>query len=184
MSLLGKLKSRVALTPQQERNAAIIIKEFRRAGLPASLAAGAIANAWHESRLNERAHNPYGEDSAGLFQLNAQGGLGRGMSLADRMDPVINTRKVITEIKRLDLVPLVKENPSVSFAAQLFAKQIERCAACGYQGGSSELYKRAETANKFFPTYVGYGFAWWWIPAGALAVGGVALGVRYYLKNR
>lgn len=183
MSLIGELTSRVSLTPQQSQNAAIIIGEFRSAGLPASLAAGAIANAWHESRLNHLAHNKWGEDSAGLFQLNVRG-LGHGMSLEQRLDPIQNTRKVIAEIKRLNLVPLVKQNPSVAFAAQLFAKEIERCAACGYQGGSSELYKRAETANKFFPTYVGYGFAWWWIPAGALAVGGVALGVRYYLRNR
>jgi hypothetical protein len=184
MSLLGQLTSRVSLTPQQTQNAAIIIREFRKAGLPAGLAAGAIANAWHESRLNERAYNPSGEDSAGLFQLNAQGGLGRGMSLESRMDPVVNTQKVISEIKRQKLDALAKQNPSVPYLAQVFANKIERCAACGYQGGRSELDRRAETANKFFPMYVSYGLSWWWIPVGVVTAGGVALGVRYYLKNR
>lgn len=182
--LLRTLRSRVQLEPYQIQNAAIIIREFRRAGIPAPIAAGAIANAWHESRLNHMAHNPYGEDSAGLFQLNAQGGLGRGMSLADRQDPVKNTRRVIEEIKRLGVVTKWARNPTVPYAAQLFAKEIERCAACGYQAGNSELYRRAETANKFFPMRVSYGLGLWWIPIGAVTAGGVALGVRYYLRNR
>lgn len=180
MSLVGKLK--VQLSPEQLRNAQIIEREFYWAGLPAGLAAGAIANAWHESRLNERAHNPHGEDSAGLFQLNARGGLGSGMSLADRMDPVINTQRVIQEIKRLGVDEKVRQNPSVSYAAQVFAKEIERCSACGYQGGDSELHRRAETALEFFPMYVGYGFQPWMLPAGIAATSVVALGVYAYLR--
>jgi hypothetical protein len=180
MSLVGKLK--VQLTPAQLQNAKIIEREFYWAGLPAGLAAGAIANAWHESRLNERAYNPRGEDCAGLFQLSAQGGLGSGMSLEDRMDPVINTQRVIKEIKRLGVDEKVRQNPSVSYAAQVFAKEIERCAACGYQGGDSELHRRSATALEFFPMYVGYGLQTWMIPA-ALGVGGVvALGVYYYKR--
>jgi hypothetical protein len=180
MSLVGKLQ--FELTPAQLENAKIIEREFYWAGLPAGLAAGAIANAWHESKLNERAYNPSGEDSAGLFQLNARGGLGSGMSLEDRMDPVINTQRVIQEIKRLKLDELAAQNPSVPYLAQVFAKEIERCAACGYQGGSSELHKRAETALKFFPMYVGYGFQTWMIPA-TIGVGTVvALGVYSYAR--
>jgi len=180
MSLVGKLK--VQLTPAQLQNAKIIEREFYWAGLPAGLAAAAIANAWHESKLNERAYNPVGEDSAGLFQLNAEGGLGRGMSLEERFDPVINTQRVIKEIKAQRLDELADQNPSVSYLAQVFANKIERCAACGYQGGDSELHRRSATALEFFPMYVGYGLQTWMIPA-ALGVGGVvALGVYYYKR--
>ena len=181
MSLVGKIQVDY-LSPAQLQNAKIIEREFYWAGLPAGLAAGAIANAWHESKLNERAYNPSGEDSAGLFQLNARGGLGSGMSLEDRMDPVINTQRVIQEIKRLGVDEKVRQNPSVSYAAQVFAKEIERCAACGYQSGSSELHKRAETALKFFPMYVGYGLQTWMIPAAMGTATLVALGVYYYTR--
>jgi len=182
MSLVSKL--RVQLSPAQLANAQIIEREFYWAGLPAGLAAGAIANAWHESRLNERAYNPHGEDSAGLFQLNAQGGLGTGMSLADRMDPVINTQKVIQEIKRLGVDDMVRANPSVAYAAQVFAHEIERCSACGYQGGNAELGRRADTALHFFPMYVSYGFPLWVIPALGIGLTAGALGVYWYKRGR
>jgi hypothetical protein len=179
MSLVGKLK--VQLDPAQLANAQIIEREFYWAGLPAGLAAGAIANAWHESRLNHLAHNTSGEDSAGLFQLNVRG-LGHGMSLAQRQDPVQNAQRVIEEIKRLGVDDLVRQNPSVSYAAQVFAKEIERCAACGYQGGDSELHRRSATALEFFPMYVSYGFQPWMIPAGIAVTSVVALGAYAYFR--
>ena len=180
MSLVGQIRK--DLTPEQLQNARIIESQFYWAGLPAGIAAGAIANAWHESRLNHLAHNKSGEDSAGLFQLNVRG-LGHGMSLADRQDPVINTRRVIEEIKNRDLVSKWRDNPSVPFAAQLFAKEIERCAACGYQGGDSELHRRSATALEFFPMYVNYGFQWWMAPVGLTAGALVALGVYAYRRK-
>jgi len=181
MSLVGKIK--VELTPAQLQNARIIESQFYWAGLPAGLAAAAIANAWHESRLNERAFKGTGgEESAGLFQLNAVRGLGTGMTLEERFDPVINTQRVIKEIKSQRLDELAKQNPSVPYLAQVFANKIERCSACGYQGGSSELHQRAKTASEWFPMYVGYGFQTWMIPAAMGTATLVALGVYYYKR--
>lgn len=191
MSVLSSMRR--GLNSRQMANAAIIEEEFRRAGLSANWAAAAIVNAIHESNLREDASNQSGEDSVGLFQLNAAGGLGRGMSFAQRADPRINTRTVIREIKRLRLAGL--GNQSVPELARVFANKIERCAACGYQGGSSQLDKREATANAFFPPRVSYGFA---LPpvktvvrdnpkAIVLAVGGLfvaTLFIGYLLRRR
>jgi hypothetical protein len=153
MSVLSSMRR--GLNSRQMANAAIIEEEFRRAGLSANWAAAAIVNAIHESNLREDASNQSGEDSVGLFQLNAAGGLGRGMTFAQRADPRINTRTVIREIKRLGLASA--GNRSVPELARVFANKIERCAACGYQGGSSQLDKREATAGAFFPPSVSYG---------------------------
>ena len=182
MSLVGKIQVDY-LSPAQLANAKIIEREFYWAGLPAGLTAAALANAWHESRLNERAFKgTEGEESAGLFQLNAVRGLGTGMTLEERFDPVINTQRVIKEIKAKRLDELADQNPSVPYLAQVFANKIEKCSACGYQHGDSQLQVRAKTASEWFPMYVNYGLQTWMIPA-TIGVGTVvALGVYYYKR--
>jgi hypothetical protein len=182
MSLLSQLRR--GLNASQMENARVIEQRFRGAGLPAGLAAAAIVNAIHESNLNAAAHNTSGEDSAGLFQLNARGGLGTGMSLAERMDPVASSDKVIQEIKRLRLDQAAQDNPSVAYLSRLFANKIERCAACGYQGGSHELDRRAATAEALFPEYVSYGLPWWAIPVGIVGLGGGAAFTYWWFRLR
>jgi hypothetical protein len=181
MSLVSQIQVDY-LSPAQLANAKIIEREFYWAGLPAGLTAAALANAWHESRLNERAHRSEGEDSAGLFQLNAQRGLGTGMTLEERFDPVINTQRIIKEIKAKRLDELAKQNPSVPYLAKVFANKIEKCSACGYQDGDSELHVRAATATEWFPMYVGYGLQTWMIPAAVGTATLVALGLYYYTR--
>ena len=88
----------------------------------------------------------------------------------------------LAEVERLGLDELAKQNPSVPYLAQVFANKIERCSACGYQGGSSELHQRAKTASEWFPMYVGYGFQTWMIPAAMGTATLVALGVYYYKR--
>lgn len=154
MSVVGAIRR--GLNARQMANATIIEQEFRSAGMPANLAAAAIVNAIHESNLNERAGNYEGESSVGLFQLNSSGsGLGRGMSVQERIDPRINTRVVVRESRRLGLHRM--GDRTVPELAAIFANKVERCGECGYQDGDRQLRKREATARAIFPTRVSYG---------------------------
>lgn len=99
---------RPAFDVEQRTSIAVISTEVERAALPAALAASRpaltlalVVNAYAESRLRPRAHNPDGEDSVGLFQVNRAGGLGRGMSRQALMDPRVNTQVILAETARL-----------------------------------------------------------------------------------
>lgn len=85
----------LALTPSRLANARIIAEECRVAGLPPSLILAAIVNAYAESRLDADAMGDNGK-SVGLFQLHESGG-GRGMTVAQRKDPRLNTRRILSE---------------------------------------------------------------------------------------
>lgn len=88
---------RLASAAERVNSARIIVREFQAAGLPLSLALAAVTNADVESGLNPRASGDGGK-SVGLFQLHESGG-GRGMSVAQRQDPVQNTRRIIAEFQ-------------------------------------------------------------------------------------
>lgn len=67
---------------------AIFSEDERRA-----IAMALLVNAWHESRLRWRAHNPKGEDSRGLFQINLRAHpYWRGVDL---YDPAKNTACIL-----------------------------------------------------------------------------------------
>jgi hypothetical protein len=173
---------------------AIIESEFQSAGLPAEIAAAAMINAYHESRLNPLAKaGAAGEDSVGLFQLNARGA-GHGMATAARQDPVLNTQRIIEVVKgsqgRALLAAHAAGERSVAQFSRLFAQHVERCAACGYQSGSGELDRRAATSRQWFPgDHASYSLLavsnpWLWLPMVTVAVVGGALGLRWYLQSR
>ena len=147
MSIFANLTS---FSPSQLKMAKIISKEFRKAGLPANVAAAAIANAWHESRLNPEAVGDNGQ-SVGLFQLYDRGA-GAGMTVEERKNPKTNTRKIIEVVKKkLDKFQPVLN--SVAEATKVFTIYVE-VPANRYQ----KAEERAETARKFFPTdIVSYG---------------------------
>ena len=143
MSIFDNLSS---FSPSQLKMAKVIAKEFRKAGLPANIAAAAIANAWHESRLNPEAVGDNGQ-SVGLFQLYDRGA-GAGMTVEERKDPKINTQKIIKVVQgKLD-----KFQPalhSIAEATKVFTIYVE-VPANRYQ----KAEERAETARQFFPTDV------------------------------
>jgi hypothetical protein len=88
---------RLASTAERLNSARVIVREFQAARLPLSLALAAVVNADVESGLNPRASGD-GNKSIGLFQLHESGG-GRGMSVAQRQDPTLNTRRIIAEFQ-------------------------------------------------------------------------------------
>jgi hypothetical protein len=74
----------------------IIEDEFTNAGYTRPVIIAAVVNAYAESGFNPEADNKSkGEDSVGLFQLNKNGGAGRGMTDAARMDPYTNVRTIL-----------------------------------------------------------------------------------------
>lgn len=143
------------LTAQQLDMVDIIDREFSKAGLPPEFAAAAVVNAWYESKLNPKIKSGYpGEDSVGLFQLNIEGA-GAGMVLADgtdlRKDPVLNTRRIIEEVKSSWGNNMRQAYDSgdrkVSTYSYHFAHDIERPADQVGQGN-----KRAALTLEFLPS--------------------------------
>jgi hypothetical protein len=85
------------LSRSQRAMVTLIENEFLAAGLPAEIATAAVVNAFAESSLNPKAIDASGT-AVGLFQLADQGA-GAGLTVTQRQDPVINTRRIIREVK-------------------------------------------------------------------------------------
>jgi hypothetical protein len=105
----------------------------RGAWLTPPLLCEKFANA--ESALDHRAIGDSGA-SVGLFQLHERGG-GRGMSLTDRQNPVLNAQRMVAETRAAwgntwgnyrSLRDATANNASVSELAGLFAVHVERPA--------------------------------------------------------
>jgi len=198
-------QSSVKGTEQKLRNTKIIIDEFIAAGFPFSLALAAVVNAAAESALNEMAlAGAPGEDSVGLFQLNACCG-GKGMSTAQRQDPVLNTRRIISELKAAinntsgydkslgRTVPVesissaLRRHATVAELAGLFGFHVERPKAL-----TASLTTRATLARQMFPTmanlpghavdamYSGSK----WLLYGSIAAAVSLVGLGLYLRRR
>jgi len=160
--------------------AALIASHFMSAGLPSEFAAAAIVNAWHESSLNPSAVGDSGA-SVGLFQLHERGA-GEGMSVEERMDPTINTQRIIQEVQSSwgDQMRAAYEagDRRVSVFSSLFSRDIERPA-----DEVGQMNARASTALKFFPSdsvaaFKSYG---WIILVGIL---GTTLAASIFLRKR
>jgi hypothetical protein len=84
----------------REAMAQKIVAAFALKGLGKFQQAAGLANAIAESKLDPDAHASKGEDSFGLFQLNRNGGLGKGHDPSELTDPEANIRIVLAEAMR------------------------------------------------------------------------------------
>lgn len=151
--------AKVSLNSTQRANAQIILEEFTLAGIPTKIALAAVANAYSESALDHLAvagyvplqtpadAQPTGENSVGLFQLNAAtGAAGAGMSVEERKDPRLNTRRIIEVVKsvysQLSVAPNARE------AAALFCRYVERP-----RDSAAAEPRRMENTTAIFPAY-------------------------------
>jgi len=134
---------------QRIKNATIIVREFLRAGYPLGIALAAVANAQHESGLSNQAmgdKNASGRaESVGLFQLrwsDNDRGAGVGMSDKQRMNPVLNTKRIIKEVKDYGskLMNEYDNGATVGRLAVVFGRDIERPANKGV-GRDKTAYK-------------------------------------------
>jgi hypothetical protein len=136
----GSLADRVVGVSAEKREMVRIIeREFLAAGLPLVVAAAAVVNAFAESGLNPRAVGDGGA-SVGLFQLHSKGA-GSGMSVAERMDPTTNTRRILQ-------VLLGKQGVPVLSAVQSGERGIARLAALFSTHVERPLHKAAEEARR------------------------------------
>lgn len=137
---------RKPLTAAQRQMAELILREFTAAGLPTATAMAAVVNAWAESRFKPDVKSGFvGEDSVGLFQLNAApGAAGEGMSFAERADPLINTRRIIEVTKEQG--NWFYAPPNARVATAMFTERVERPANARREG-----QRRADEVADFFP---------------------------------
>lgn len=146
------------LTPAQVPNAMIILREFHAAGL-GWMGPAAIANALAESNLNASAVGDGGR-SVGLFQLNSStGAAGEGMSEELRMDPVVNTRRIIEVVRAMggeQLDPTWTHGQVTTW----FAADVENCADCGgawakvnNNGSTADIPRRLRLLDRAYPGY-------------------------------
>ena len=155
---------------------------FRKHGLSRNAAAAAVVNALVESRLDPSKEQVGGGGGVGLFQITGTGP-GKGTT-AQRKDPIFNA----TYIARDELAngafgyafrQADTSGADVPTLTKIFARDIERCACCGYphvlEGGKertitrktiSKLCKgnktlerdeRVKLAKKMFPANVNDG---------------------------
>lgn len=137
---------------RRRANAQLIVREFLDAGHPPSIALAAVANAHIESALDADAVNwsdvsTSGSKgvSVGLFQLRDPGA-GAGMTVAQRQDPLVNTRVILREYARYGkpLIEAHAQGATISRLAALFGRHVER-------GLGDE--KRAARARELFGPY-------------------------------
>ena len=116
-------KSPTNLKQEQNLMANLIYDRFREAGFSDAQARGAVANAVAESKLDPNAQNEKGEDSVGLFQMNRNGGLGKGYSVEQLKDPETNIRLAIEAAKNSKMF---KSATTMEEATEGFMKEVER----------------------------------------------------------
>lgn len=148
----GELRSAYCSTADAPRtadeNRAIIRALFLAAGLPLAVAKAAEVNAqWESAGWNNRAVGDGGK-SVGLFQLH-ENGAGRGMSVAERMDPARNTLRIIDEVRSSHgvlLLEAARAGLRLPELAAIFSRDIERPA-----DRAGEMKRRAELAKQLYP---------------------------------
>ena len=134
------------LTAAQQSHAALIVREFTAAGWKPSVAAAAVVNAYAESRLNPLAVGDGGK-SVGLFQLHERGG-GAGMTVEQRKDPTLNTRRIIEETGRaLKFRAIAAVSDDIPTLAAAFSTYVERP-----KDVIGEESKRAALARALYPS--------------------------------
>lgn len=142
--VVEQIKSK--LNSEQRGNADIIQEEFQKAGLSPRIIAAAIVNARMESNLNAKAAGDNG-DSIGLFQLN-KNGAGKGLSVAEREDPRINTQTILKLVLGPTGEALRKrdaEGASISELTAIFCRDIEKPSNVKYR-----MDERTAVALKMF----------------------------------
>jgi uncharacterized protein (TIGR02594 family) len=137
----GSAKINLAgLSAQQQAMAKLIVDKFAAAGFGKLQQIAAVANAKRESSLNPSERTTTAkEDSIGLFQLNMKGGVGRGHSVPDLLDPAKNTDIIIAEARKF---PSFGRATTLEGAVREFVVWIERPA-----NTDAEVAKRLEFAN-------------------------------------
>jgi len=129
-----------SLSAAKQEMAKLITSKFSAAGYGAIQQIAAVANAIAESDLNPNSVADQGELSVGLFQLNINGGLGSGHTVAELKNPLLNIEIILQEAKKFDAF---KNATSIFDAIDVFVRKVERPANPGTQ-----VQKRVKIAER------------------------------------
>ena len=161
MATIDQLLALAPFDSVQVSTAHAILGQFSAAGL-GDLGLAAVVNAWAESMLDplvcngrtpwgaDRSFGPIagGEDSCGLFQLNAaSAGAGVGMTVEQRQDPTLNTARIIEVVQGSSgarLRALAADGAALADLIAVFTEDIERPANRVEEG-----QERAEMARSW-----------------------------------
>lgn len=139
----------VGLSVSQRAAASVIEREMTAAGIPPVVIAGAIVNAYAESGLNaaQVTTEKGGAVSVGLFQLYDKG-LGAGMTVAARQDPIQNTQRVIQAYRSIGapIASAAASGASLGDVTALWCQIIERPA-----NAAVRALERRAMAVRLFP---------------------------------
>ena len=140
-------RSRISLSSKQLEMMRLIERVLRDQGFTDAGIAAAFANAWQESKFDPDASGDNGH-AIGLFQLH-DSGVGEGMSVAARKDPVINTLKIAdsalsSKFGQLMRTQQEENNHDPQVLASAFSAFVERPA-----DRDGNIIDRAETVRKF-----------------------------------
>lgn len=147
--LAAMLTGTIRLSEAQRAMVELISDQFNQGGF-GWLGPAAVANAYAESRLDPMAAGDNGA-SIGLFQLHERGA-GAGLTVEQRQNPVVNCARILEVVRgpQGTAVRAARGTATNAELASLFAHYIERCSACGYQDGDSQLRYRADLVSKLF----------------------------------
>lgn len=132
-----------SISPARQPIAQKILDAFAVAGFGKFQQAAALANAIAESNLDPKAHAAVGEDSWGLFQLNRNGGLGKGHNPDELIDPDRNIAIVLAEAKKY---VEFSSAASLDVAVSAFVRDVERP-----KDPSGDIIKRLKIAQRLLP---------------------------------
>ena len=132
-----ELKDQLHAKDHRARVACDVERQLKAAGWEHELVAGALANAWHESRWNPAARGPSGK-AVGFWQLH-EDGLGHGMG-EERTDPEVSTARIIRFTDKQKLTTRHFRTPGQ--AADIFCRKVMRPKQSDILGR-----KRARTAD-------------------------------------
>lgn len=125
----GRINFESPRIPGGRRNMAeLIALRFSEAGYGVLQQIAAIANAIGESGLDPTIKAAGNEESYGLFQLNRNGGVGTGHSVADLRDAEKNIAIMLAHIATLSANAAFKATASLHDAVAIFVRDFERPA--------------------------------------------------------
>lgn len=135
-------RSRISLTGEMIEMMKLIERVLREEGFTDAGIAAAFANAWQESRFKADVVGDNGH-SIGLFQLH-DAGVGKGMSVEERQDPVLNTRKIADSARKSQFWDWMNSTDDPEILAAAFSKYVERP-----KDKEGNMRDRAETVRDF-----------------------------------
>ena len=134
-----------ALSSSQLAIVEVIRREVLAAGYDDRMVGALVVNGYAESGLSNGPPDGDNGHSVGVFQLNDNGGAGSGMTVAERRDPAVNVRKILSDYGMAKVVSAWRSGADIQELARLFCIHVERPSNATVKGE-----ERALLAQQFY----------------------------------